>query len=365
MCSPCNRTESKVNLEVDTKDTKCCRKCGSDPYIILDKVHFECRVCFLESCNRRIRSTMGKTQLLKNNDAVLLSYSGGPSSTALLDLIKDSIATGKSRREQKLEPSILHIDTREDLIDPKVRIGRLTFLLNEVYSRYPDWPLYWTTIESASRSSPVIHRFDPSSFEGLKEDEIISDQLMMMNICVETRTKLCDSNSQDPERDHQERSMLIVERLCEIGKHLCTKELSFKFLFTGDNATTISNNVMKSVIFGQGDKMNTLAAVTCPGLHVNTRSTYTHCCLPIMRPLRDFTARELAFYLRLKAISQPVQFEPTLRYSRIADRVETYLASLDEIHSSTYSTLTSLATRMRPKDNCDRPTVSLKPQCKH
>lgn len=322
-----------------TKPAKVCRRCGSEPHILFDSVHLECKTCFLESCAKKIRSTIGKTQLLKNNDKVVLAYSGGPSSLALLELLKDSIEKNTSRREQKLKPSILHIETRTDL-PLEARAEKLYSLLIQARISFPDWPLFWMSIDDDSIISSFHDSDDVKSLakqirlSGKTSNDIDTDSILASTLDKQLST--------DSEKDHFERMFPLQRKLVEIGSRIIGSDQMNAYVFIGDNATRISNNVMKSVIFGQGDKMNTLAEVSYK---------FSDLGASIMRPLRDFSARELAFYLRLKGIEQPVQFESTLPYSRIADKTESYLAALDVLHSSTYSTLTGVATRMRPKHN--------------
>lgn len=327
---------------------KVCRRCGSEPYVLLDQVHLECRSCFLEYCIKKMRSTIGKTQLLKNNDSIVVAYSGGPSSRALLELLKDSIEKNTSRREQKLKPIILHIDVRDDISD-ELRASKLHSLLSELATLCPVWPLYWTTIESVMISDQYLDSMINFIYKFSSGQELYTIQRRLSDKSVFQVGDLADSLQKqcniDHEKDLFDRFINLNTRFIQIASML-KGSLSDepKFVFTAENATSISNNVMKSVIFGRGDKMNTLAGVT----HQYTDSPVIH-----MRPLRDFSSREIAFFLRLKGISQPIQYEDSLPYSRISDRTESYLASLDVLHSSTYTTLIGVASRMRPKQADD------------
>lgn len=324
--------------EPESKLIKVCRRCGSQPHILFDSVHLECRTCFLESCAKKIRSTIGKTQLLKNNDHVIIAYSGGQSSRALLELLRNSIEKNTSRREQKLKPIILHIDTRFHL-PYNERSLMLCSFLQETSVNYPGWPLYWIVYHNDEYTDLKLYRSDQIDLVQITNHFVNLDAKRLQKLAL--TGNLESECSLDRERELFEKGFRLQKKLLQLAEMLIMPDQPNAYIFIGDSATRISNNVMKSVIFGQGEKMNTLAEVTCkyPGLRVS-----------LMRPLRDFSARELAFYLRLQGIDHPVQFEQTLPYSRISDKTESYLAALDVLHSSTYSTLTGVATRMRPKN---------------
>ncbi|CAF5178381.1 unnamed protein product [Rotaria magnacalcarata] len=62
--------------------------------------HFTARKCFEEFFIHKFRSTISKSNIFERGERVLLAYSGGPSSTALLHLIVDGLSVNARRRLQ-------------------------------------------------------------------------------------------------------------------------------------------------------------------------------------------------------------------------------------------------------------------------
>lgn len=322
-----------------------CRKCESPPFIIIDKVHAECKGCFLESCNRKIRSTIGKSRLLKNNDSVILAHSGSSSSMALLDLIKNSINCD-FRREQKLRPSLIHVDTQA-VYDPTAtglngrRLEKLKILLDYTHSLFPDWPIYWTTLEmalisSGSHKETIYARYEPQKSLTLPEYKYILDNQAALDTLIES-TKSMDLTDK---HQHVENYIIkLVDKIANIINSSLDQLDKFKYIFTGSSATQLANNLLVDVILGHGATIRST---------VNICDTRT--VVPILRPLKDFSKKELAFYLRARGID----CYPQTNFSTFGDRkesiqkaTESFLSKLYVDFPSTYSTLIKMGNRMQ------------------
>lgn len=321
-----------------------CRRCGScRPYIIIDKVHLECRECFLESCNKKIRSAIGKSKLVRNNDAILIAYSGGASSCALLDLIKNSMDSD-TRREQKFRPSILHIDT-ESVLEPHKRLDEfqttrkraLEELLSRLMAAHPSWPIYWTSIETSTTSdcnSQNFVRYKGSCDNGshlLSND----DAHMAFHRCLDGMADLTDKQQFVTDKCVQ----LIARVADEINLSLSKPEDKFKFVFTGSTATQLANDLLVDVILGRGATIRSRVSI-CDEAHP----------VPVMRPMRDFSKKELAYYLLARRLEAPVR--PNLltmaeRRSSIQTATECFLTKLYVDYPSTYSTLLKTGNKMQ------------------
>jgi len=73
----------------------------SSPYLF--------RKCFEEFFIHKFRSTLSKSNVFGRGERVLIAYSGGPSSAALLHLIADGLSLNARRRLQ-LEAHVAFID---------------------------------------------------------------------------------------------------------------------------------------------------------------------------------------------------------------------------------------------------------------
>ena len=65
--------------------------------------------CFEEFFIHKFRSTISKSNVFGRGEHVLIAYSGGPSSTALLHLIVDGLSMHARRRFQ-FQPHVAFID---------------------------------------------------------------------------------------------------------------------------------------------------------------------------------------------------------------------------------------------------------------
>lgn len=68
-----------------------------------------CNDCLIDYCTKTFRQTLGKSRLIKSDDRILVGFSGGLSSIALVDLIRRGL---DEQQFQKLrfKPFLLFID---------------------------------------------------------------------------------------------------------------------------------------------------------------------------------------------------------------------------------------------------------------
>ncbi|KOB64059.1 Cytoplasmic tRNA 2-thiolation protein 2 [Operophtera brumata] len=85
-----------------------CNKCNSASSIILRKKDHYCNDCFLICTNHKFRACIGKNKIMSKNDKVLISASGGPGSTALLDLVHYGLSLD-IHKKLRIVPFVLHI----------------------------------------------------------------------------------------------------------------------------------------------------------------------------------------------------------------------------------------------------------------
>lgn len=337
-----NLSLAETNNSQPTK----CRKCGCQPFIALDKILVECKQCFLESCGKKFRTAIGKSGLNKTNYPILVAYSGGPSSSALLDLIQ-SVLDSDNRRRQKFTPSILHVDTQLVLsqgdlgLTQQERLVRLKGILDNVHNTHPTWPLYYTTLEMCNveensdepSTTPLYHKYDPSDDIRLcGGDSITARQKSLLD-------KIKSLDLTDRQQFVEDGcNHLIVHVASQINSSFTRSEDCFKYLFKGNNATQLANNLLVDVILGRG---STIGA--CVSICDNRFS------IPVVRPMRDFSKKEIAFYVLAKNIKSFL--EPNLvtfaePKSSIQTATESFLSKLYDDYPSTYNTLLRTGDKM-------------------
>lgn len=362
MCSPCDcgeNSQSHVPLDgLTISELKSCRRCGAEPFVTIDKVRIECKQCFLEFCNRKFRTTIGKSKLVKNNDCILLAYSGGPNSTALLDLIYNSMRC-ETRREQKFRVKVLHIDTsiiqlkEETETDQDFlcqRVDNLTKRLETLSRTYPDWPIYFTNIEqyfSGNNNSRQNNEQESDSINYIQYDTSVDENFIKSQLNNDShQNALREALEELPDLTERQRFLdrccfSLLDRVVNQINSSCNQENDkLKYIVTGSCATQLANDLLVDVILGQGSSIGSAVSIC-------DRRTQ----VPLMRPLREFNMKEIAFYLKAREIHTHVSVTPNLltyrdRKASIQNVTEAFLSKLFLDYPSTYSTLLRTGSKM-------------------
>lgn len=79
------------------------------------------RDCFLSSVTHKFRACLGKSRVMRPGDRVLVGFSGGDRSAALLHLIQSGLAD-TSHKRLMIEPLVLFIDGRSIRVDAGNRV---------------------------------------------------------------------------------------------------------------------------------------------------------------------------------------------------------------------------------------------------
>ncbi|KAH8039835.1 hypothetical protein HPB51_009091 [Rhipicephalus microplus] len=111
-CEELNESELAPNAGADavasTSDDTC-KTCGNTAHLVLRKKDAYCKTCFVANCTHKFRATLGKSKLLKPGDKVLVAFSGGPSSAAMLRLLRDGFSED-THKKLLFEPSLVYVE---------------------------------------------------------------------------------------------------------------------------------------------------------------------------------------------------------------------------------------------------------------
>ncbi|CAF1681634.1 unnamed protein product, partial [Adineta ricciae] len=99
----------KAAAENKTAISRKCMSCDQDACVVVRIADPMCRKCFEEFFIHKFRSTLSKSNVFGRGERVLIAYSGGPSSTALLHLIADGLSVNARRRLQ-FQAHVAYID---------------------------------------------------------------------------------------------------------------------------------------------------------------------------------------------------------------------------------------------------------------
>jgi cytoplasmic tRNA 2-thiolation protein 2 len=314
-----------------------CRRCGCEPFIILDRVHVECKDCFVESSMRKFRQTIGKSKLVQNNDPLLVAHSGGQSSTALLHMLK-TWSDSCFASEPRFRPQILHIDMQSINCDLNLsqiqedRLKNLDEFLKGLKQKCTNWPVHWTTIESCmveSDSCDSYCTYDAGDDLRTKGYHLLTNEDSHRAFKEAIRQS---GDLTDRQKFVSDKCSELINRIArKINSDIEVVDDKLKFVLVGSSATQLANNLLVDVILGQG---STIRSTVCV---VDDRPS-----VPLLRPLRDFSKKEIAFYLRarnLEALVQPSLITKVDRKACIQTTTEAFLSKLYVDYPATYNTL--------------------------
>ena len=115
----CGVTEDEIQEQVALKeqakklDRSKCKRCAGQPYVMLQKKDVFCKLCFVEYCVHKYKSTTCKSKMIKPEHKVLIAYSGGQSSTALLNMTLHCLQHENATIRFLMRPHLLYIDGKQ------------------------------------------------------------------------------------------------------------------------------------------------------------------------------------------------------------------------------------------------------------
>ena len=122
MCSVQEEDLENVPTELQNKPCKekkrngrICMKCSISAAVVVVRLNDPlCKSCFLAYFTHKFRATIGKSRAIKAGEKVLLAFSGGPSSSAMLHLVCEGLSD-TAVKKLRFEPGIAFVDEGEVL----------------------------------------------------------------------------------------------------------------------------------------------------------------------------------------------------------------------------------------------------------
>jgi len=308
----CSLTESELEPELvkgrlDPSKLRSCKKCpDKKPAVNLRVNDVYCRDCFLTGVHHKFRATLGKHKAMKPGEKVVVGYSGGGASAALLHLLKTGIESDHKRLLFK--PEVLHIDEGCLLnLTPEKRLENIRRAAEDAL--VSGFPFHFSILEKPSEVFTV-------------------EDLLNLQIKENLGQILYDSVSNIKENSAKEDFINTIRRRALIEG---AEQLKSKKIFTAECATKVSIDLLTGVSMGKGIN---LAHET--GFR-DTRDDVT-----ILRPLRDVSGKELAIYTQMHRI----RFHPAPNVSTgqealfsIRKLTEEFLVGLQADFPATLSTV--------------------------
>ncbi|XP_022084114.1 cytoplasmic tRNA 2-thiolation protein 2-like [Acanthaster planci] len=344
--------EKKPSLGVNPRD---CMKCGEKAVVIARIKDPFCRSCFLNYFTHRFRATFGKAKVIRDGDKVLLAFSGGQCSSAMVSLVKRGLDQS-THKKLRFIPALIYIDeglvTGQSKEDRATTCQRISHMMRET-----GFPWFIATLEEALGipAQTTVQMKSPdacqagASFHG--NQDLSADELAgkLEEICLETdctqecKDLLASVTSLTAKQDlvSNLRHRLLIHKARQLGYHKVA---------VGDSGTRLSSGILSSLAKGKG------AAIPVAMAFVDDRCSD----VTFLRPMREFTSKEIAVYNALFNVDS--LFQPTLstmagEYASIDTLTETFVNDLQTNFPSTVSTVFRTGEKMCSAESDDPEAV--------
>lgn len=243
-----------------------CMKCKETKAVVVVRVGDPlCRSCFITYVTHKFRSTLGKSKLVQANDRVILALSGGHSSTALVHLVRGALSEGAHKR-LRFSPGIVCID--ESVTLPS-GVEQDYSHLKELAEQF-EYPFHQV---------PIYKDFSRKG----GSDEINESNRQKFIECFESIKTL--TGKQD---------FLIMRRIALLVN--TARDNQYKKIMFGDTSTSLSMKLLYNISLGRGESVPLDIGVA--------DSRFPD--ITIIRPMRELSSKEVAFFTRLSDITVKV-----------------------------------------------------------
>lgn len=319
MCSVQDDLDELTNFEdvkisnIPAHSSSLCKKCGEEgSYVLLHRKDPTCRACFEVYCNHKFRSTIGKTKKLKPSDKVLIAYSGGLCSAAMVGLTNQALKDSANKKLRFI-PAVIHVDEAFITNSTPVVEHESSVVLKE-----STWPVFITSLEMALRDTndvPFYWETNLSNGNPPYGSEELKNVLMK---------SLSNTKSLSSKLDYLK--LLRTQLITDIARHA-----GFDYVFYGDSCDDLAIELLCDIAMGRGSQVSSDIGFYDARYQV-----------PICRPLREFLKRELVFFNRSHYVPYDVpQNLVTKTDSRMSIQrlTETFVCGLQNNFPSTVHTI--------------------------
>ncbi|XP_060600583.1 cytoplasmic tRNA 2-thiolation protein 2-B-like [Ruditapes philippinarum] len=293
----CSVQDGDVPMKRPEKDAclgRLCMKCKEVQAVLVTRVNDAfCKDCFQVYVTHKFRAAIGKTKLVRDGEHVLVAYSGGPSSSALLCLIQEGLSQ-RAHKKLRFRPGVLFIDegatiglTGEErlAICEKIHsIMKNTGFTCYIKSLEEGFTLTPDNEEKTSDSSTTVNPCNGSSPAFRDGESIETEEVQWkyeINQDLERRLKETLNNmksvsaKEDFIRSLRNMILLDVARNCGYSK-----------VMLGSCGTQLAVRLLTDISTGRGAHAAMVAAF----------ADRRHDDVMFLRPMRDFSSKEAAIY---------------------------------------------------------------------
>lgn len=294
-----------------------CKTCGAKANVILRKRDAYCETCFLAGCTHKFRATLGKSKLVKPGYKILVAFSGGPSSTAMVRLLLDGLSEDAHKR-LLFEPSLLFID--DSVIRTPTSDANVTDEVVALMSEF-GLPFYVCPLELVYASSIV--RLDREAHKAIAVGTSPDTNSDLREIFMAAYSSF--KTPTDRESFYKLTFRRLLLRLAAGN--------GFVMVFTAETGTVLAANLLSTVALGRGSQLRAESGF------LDDRDGR----VKLLRPMREFTSEEVALFNERRgiAIQQKSRNTSTSAHVRgsVAQLTESFVNGLQRDFPATVSTI--------------------------
>ncbi|KAK7175693.1 hypothetical protein R3I93_000072 [Phoxinus phoxinus] len=334
-------------IPVPTLDRKCVKcKEGTAALIIRVSDAF-CRSCFKEYFIHKFRAMLGKNRVIFPQEKVLLAVSGGAASCSMLSQVIEGLSRDAPKKLRFL-PGIIYIDDGGACGRSQEERQRSVDQLKSIFTHtgFPYFivPLEQVFVLPSSVLVPVTPDPDPSS-PSYKHavDQYIREHKLAEEDEPSAAARLRVEDSYPPEHKLALESLFSSlntltakeDMLHTLRQHLIlhvARENGFSKVMMGESCSRLAVKLLSNIALGRGAALASDTGFSDPRFGD----------VGIVRPMRDYSSKEIAAYCRMFDV--PSVFIPGLE-TRTPDKAsvqrltEAFITNLQAEFPSTVSTI--------------------------
>uniref|UniRef100_A0A2K5F2R5 Cytoplasmic tRNA 2-thiolation protein 2 n=1 Tax=Aotus nancymaae TaxID=37293 RepID=A0A2K5F2R5_AOTNA len=333
--------------EPPRREQKCVKCKEAQPVVVIRAGDAFCRGCFKAFYIHKFRAMLGKNRLIFPGEKVLLAWSGGPSSSSMVWQVLEGLSQDSAKR-LRFVPGVIFIDEGAACgRSPEERAKTLAEV--KPILQAIGFPWHVVALEEVFSLPPSVLRCssqEPAAPEGAYKAAVDSF-LQQQRVLPQPRVQ--------PPRDPQSlvrppaaaQTEALSHLFCSVRTLTAKEELlqtlrvhlilhvarahGYSKVMTGDSCTRLAIKLMTNLALGRG------LGAWRPGF-----SDERHGDVVVVRPMREHTLKEVAFYNRL--FSVPCVFTPAVdtkapEKASIHRLMEAFILRLQTQFPSTVSTV--------------------------
>ncbi|TKS85180.1 Cytoplasmic tRNA 2-thiolation protein 2 [Collichthys lucidus] len=287
--------------------SKKCAKCKeATAAVVIRAGDTYCRDCFKEYFIHKFRAMLGKNRIIFPGEKVLLAVSGGPSSCSMLSQVQEGLSQNAHKKLRFL-PGIVYID-EGGAVGQSVEERRRTVAELRALFRATGFPFHIVPLEqvldlpgSVVTVAPSPSEQPASAYKAAVDHFIQSDGGSRLTPQEEQETSHPDVQESHTQSLQQligsAKTLTAREDLLSTLRHHVlvhtARTEGYSKVMLGDNCTRLAVKLLTSISLGRGAQLAQDTGFS--------DSRYGDIIL--VRPMRDYSAKEIAYYNRMFTVS--------------------------------------------------------------